>query len=256
MILRLIRVTLHLVTALWTCAVIFPFTDAPGRAWRKRHWSGQLLDMCRVKLTVERRGTADGGTHALAICNHISWLDIFVINSMLPTAFVAKSDIRDWPLIGWLCSVTDTIFISRGRMRDVRRIFENLVEGLKRGEHIAFFPEGTTASQGSILPFHANLFEAAIDAGVPVQPYALRYLDARGAYHAGVDFIGEMTFAESMLLILRGEPIHAELILLPLIESAGMHRRELAQAAHDATALPPRARPARRVQNASADRAR
>ena len=238
MILRLIRVLLHLITALWTCAVIFPFTDAQGRAWRKRHWSGQLLAMCRVNLTVTRRSGAgaDNDTHALAICNHISWLDIFVINAMLPSGFVAKSDIRDWPLIGWLCSVTDTIFIARGRMRDVRRIFENLVEGLKRGEHIAFFPEGTTASQGAILPFHANLFEAAIDAGVPVQPYALRYLDAGGNYHPGVDFVGEMTFAESMLTILRGEPIEAELILLPLIDSAGLHRRELAQAAHDAVA--------------------
>lgn len=236
MIFRLIRVLLHLVTALWTCAVIFPLTDAQGRAWRKRHWSGQLLAMCRVELAIDRRTETDSTTHALAICNHISWLDIFVINSMLPSGFVAKSDIRDWPLIGWLCSVTDTIFIARGRMRDVRRIFENLVEGLKRGEHIAFFPEGTTAAQGAILPFHANLFEAAIDAGVPVQPYALRYLDAEGKYHPSADFIGEMTFAESMLTILRGAPLRAELIVLPLIDSTGLHRRELAQAAHDAVA--------------------
>jgi 1-acyl-sn-glycerol-3-phosphate acyltransferase len=155
---------------------------------------------------------------------------------MQPTGFVAKSDIRDWPLIGWLCSVTDTIFIARGRMRDVRRIFESLVDGLKKGERIAFFPEGTTAGQGAILPFHANLFEAAIDAGVPVQPYALRYLDEQGNYHPSADFLGEMTFVESMLVILRGAPIRAELIVLPAIASAGMHRRELAQAAHDAVA--------------------
>jgi len=238
MILRLIRVILHLITALWTCAVIYPFTDAHGRAWRKRHWSAQLLAMCRVTLTITKRASdaAVMPAHALAICNHISWLDIFVINSMQPTGFVAKSDIRDWPLIGWLCSVTDTIFIARGRMRDVRRIFENLVESLKKGERIAFFPEGTTAAQGTILPFHANLFEAAIDAGVPVQPYALRYLDAQGNYHPGADFLGETTFVESMLTILRGAPIHAELIVLPVIESAGMHRRDLAQAAHDAVA--------------------
>ncbi len=236
MILRLLRVILHLITALWTCAVIFPFTDAHGRAWRKRHWSGQLLDMCRVSLVIDRRAEAKENAHALAVCNHISWLDIFVINAMRPSDFVAKSDIRDWPLIGWLCSVTGTIFIARGRMRDVRRIFENLVQGLKGGQHVAFFPEGTTASQGAILPFHANLFEAAIDAGVPVQPYALRYRDADGDDHSGVDFVGETTFVESLLTILRGKAIHAELIVLPLIDSSGMHRRELAQAAHDAVA--------------------
>src|SRR5579872_6317246 len=127
MLLRLIRVTLHLITALWTTAVVFPLTDAKGRAWRKRHWSGQLLAMCRLNLTIDRRGSQDAEVRAQWVCNHISWLAIFVINSVLATGFVAKSDIRDWPLIGWLCSVTDTIFIARGRMRDVRRIFENLV---------------------------------------------------------------------------------------------------------------------------------
>jgi 1-acyl-sn-glycerol-3-phosphate acyltransferase len=234
--LRVIRVILHLITALWTCAVVFPFADAAGRAWRIRHWSGQLLAMCSLTLQIERRADHEIGRPALAVSNHVSWLDIFVINSMQPTHFVAKSDIRDWPLIGWLCATAGTIFIARGRMRDVRRIFENLVASLRAGDHVAFFPEGTTASQGAILPFHANLFEAAIDAGVPIQPYALRYLDPQGRLHPNVDFVGDMSFAESMLAILRGEPILAQLIVLPLLESNGAHRRELAQAAHDAIA--------------------
>lgn len=235
-ILRVVRVILHLITALWTCALIFPFTDAAGRAWRVRHWSGQLLAMCRLTVQIERSGGQETSVPALAVCNHVSWLDIFVINSMQPTHFVAKSDIRDWPLIGWLCATAGTIFISRGRMRDVRRIFENLVASLRAGDHVAFFPEGTTASQGTILPFHANLFEAAIDAGVAIQPYALRYLDAQGRLHPSVDFVGDMSFAESMLAILRGDPIVAHLMVLPLLESAGAHRRDLALAAHDAIA--------------------
>ena len=233
-VLRVIRVLLHLITALWTCALIFPFIDAAGRAWRVRHWSGQLLAMCRLTVHIERRGDLQPGSPALAVSNHVSWLDIFVINSMQPTHFVAKSDIRDWPLIGWLCATAGTIFIARGRMRDVRRIFENLVASLRAGDHVAFFPEGTTASQGTILPFHANLFEAAIDAGVPIQPYALRYLDTQGRLHPNVEFVGDMSFAESLLAILRGEPIVARLILLPLLDSTGTHRRDLAQAAHDA----------------------
>ncbi|HEY8025535.1 MAG TPA: lysophospholipid acyltransferase family protein [Burkholderiaceae bacterium] len=233
-VVRVIRVILHLITALWTCAAIFPFTDNAGRAWRIRHWSGQLLAMCRLTVHVDRRAADDVGKPALAVCNHVSWLDIFVINSMQPTHFVAKSDIRDWPLIGWLCATAGTVFIARGRMRDVRRIFENLVASLRTGDHVAFFPEGTTASQGQILPFHANLFEAAIDAGVPIQPYALRYLDRQGRLHPSVDFVGDMSFAESMLAILRGDKIVAQLIVLPPLDSNGAHRRELAQAAHNA----------------------
>ncbi len=99
-----------------------------------------------------------------------------------PCRFVAKSDIRDWPLIGWLCDKAGTVFIARGKQRDVRRIYQGLVTSIRAGERIAFFPEGTTVGQGTLLPFHANLFEAAIDA-VPVQPYALRYVDQDGRLH-------------------------------------------------------------------------
>ncbi|MDB5763977.1 MAG: plsC2, partial [Herminiimonas sp.] len=169
--------------------------------------------------------------------NHVSWLDIFVINSLQPCRFVAKSDIRDWPLIGWLCDKSGTVFIARGRQRDVRRIFEGLVAGIREGERVAFFPEGTTAAQGTLLPFHANLFEAAIDAKVPIQPYALRYVDAAGNLHSATDFIGDMTFAQSMIAILRVRKITAQLMLLPAIETTGAHRRELAAAARRSIAV-------------------
>jgi 1-acyl-sn-glycerol-3-phosphate acyltransferase len=101
---------------------------------------------------------------------------------------------------------------------------------------VAFFPEGTTASQGELLPFHANLFEAAIDAGVPVQPLALRYVDAGGALHHSVDFIGEMTFAESIVAILSGPAVTARVAIMPAIDTVGAHRRELAEVAHGAVA--------------------
>jgi 1-acyl-sn-glycerol-3-phosphate acyltransferase len=231
---RLVRILLHLITALWTCAAVFPFTDGAGRAWRIRHWSGQLLTICRVQVEIDGAASLQQGLHALLVSNHVSWLDIFVINSIYPCRFVAKSDIRDWPLIGWLCERAGSVFIARGRLRDVRRIFQDLVVSLQRGEHIAFFPEGTTAAQGGLLPFHANLFEAAIDAQVPVLPCALRYVDTQGCLHPTVDFIGDMSFAESMIAILRGGRIIARLAVLPMIASAGAHRRELAEQARTA----------------------
>ena len=94
----------------------------------------------------------------------------------------------------------------------------------------------TTAAQGTILPFHANLFEAAIEAKVPIQAFAIRYVDAKGALHHAVDFTGDMTFAASMNLILRGGKITAELRQLPLISTDAAHRREVAQAARLAIA--------------------
>lgn len=231
---RLFRIIAHLFVGLWTCAFVFPFTDAAGRHWRIRRWSIKVLAICRVTVEASNPCKNDIASPALIIANHVSWLDIFVINSVEPCRFVAKSDIRDWPLIGWLCAQADTIFIARGKQRDVRRIFQGLVSSIHAGERVAFFPEGTTAAQGDILPFHANLFEAAIDAHVPIQPYALRYVDAKGQFHSAADFIGDMTFAQSMIAIMKAAPMKAELIQLESIETAGIHRRILAATAHAA----------------------
>jgi len=231
--LQLARVVLHLLQGLVTCALVFPLAGPALRERCIRSWSAKLLGICGVRLSVSG---ALSDAPALIVCNHVSWLDIFAINSLRPCRFVAKSDIRDWPLVGWLCERSGTIFIARGRQRDVRRIFQGLVNSIHAGERVAFFPEGTVSLQGTVLPFHANLFEAAIDADVPVQPYALRYLDRHGRPHPAVEYVGDTTFVQSMLTILRHRDIRAELLLLPTLSSNGAHRRELAAAAHDAIA--------------------
>lgn len=234
--LRLARVAMHLLRGLVTCALVFPRASAAARLTLVRRWSGQLLTICKVRFeVVDTRGAAAPAfdhQRALVVANHVSWLDIFVINAMQPCRFVAKSDIRDWPLLGYLCAQANTIFISRGSPRDVRKTFKNLVASIEAGERVAFFPEGTTAPQGTLLPFHANLFEAAIDAHVPIQPLALRYVDAAGALYAGVDYIGDTTFAESMMTILRGPQVRAQIMVLPPIASDGITRRVLAAATH------------------------
>lgn len=232
----LARLAVHLMVGLLKVALLFPFLSADGRNRRVQRWSRQLVAICGVKMRFDHSLQMKSASPALIICNHISWLDIFVINTLHPCRFVAKSDIRSWPLIGWLCEHTGTIFIARGKARDVRRIYEGLVKSIHDGERVAFFPEGTTAPQGTVLPFHANLFEAAIEAEVPVQPYAIRYVDADGSLHSSADFIGEMTFVESVIAIMKSGGMTAELVRLPPIATEGAHRRELAKRAHEAIA--------------------
>jgi 1-acyl-sn-glycerol-3-phosphate acyltransferase len=183
---------------------------------------------------VEREDGAQPLAHALIVSNHISWLDIFVINSVHPCRFVAKAEIRAWPVLGWLVAQAGTVFIARGNRRDLRHIFKGLVDVLGQNQRVAFFPEGTTASQGQLLPFHANLFEAAIDARAAVQPVALAYLDGKGGWHPAVDYVGETTFVDSILRILGGPPMTARLQCLAPIPAEGAHRRELARAAQQA----------------------
>ena len=229
---RLARVLLHLATGLATCALVFPWLGLAARNRRIQRWSRELLGICGI--TVELAPGVAALEHAMIVANHVSWLDIFAINAVLPARFVAKAEIRAWPVLGWLAARAGTVFIARGNRRDLRHIFKGLVASLQAGERVAFFPEGTTAAQGSLLPFHANLFEAAIDARALVQPYALRYLDAQGGLHPNVDFIGDMSFAESMVKILGGGPIRARLTCVEPIDAGGAHRRELAAQAEQA----------------------
>jgi 1-acyl-sn-glycerol-3-phosphate acyltransferase len=238
---RLMMVVLHILKGLAICTFILPGSASSSQQkWIKR-WSCELLDICRVRMEmIDRDGlplapknVAPDTKHNVLVANHVSWLDIFVINAMEPCRFVAKSDIRDWPVLGYIARSVNTVFIARGKARDVRNAFHNLVESLKAGDRVAFFPEGTTSAQGAILPFHANLFEAAIDANVPVQPVALRYLDPQGKLYSGANFIGDMGFVESLLIILKGPTIRAQIIVLPSISSDIGNRRMLALTTHD-----------------------
>ncbi|MFA9216125.1 MAG: lysophospholipid acyltransferase family protein [Sphingomonadaceae bacterium] len=232
---RLVRVLLHVLVGMSTCAVLFPWLGKDGRDGHIRRWSRRLLALCNV--TVELApGSAPVLEQAAVVANHVSWLDIFVILSLYPSRFVAKAEIRSWPLAGWLAQKAGTVFISRGSKRDLRHIFKGLVHSLQAGERVAFFPEGTTAPQGSLLPFHANLFEAAIDAKAPLQAMALTYHEGANSTHPSVDFIGETTFAESIMLILNGPPVVARLAVLAPVSSEGAHRRTLAESTHAAVA--------------------
>lgn len=232
--LRLARVMVHLAAGLATCALVFPLASLRTRERLTRRWSRKLLGLCRVR--VEQVDGAPVLEHALIVANHVSWLDIFVINALHPCRFVAKAEIRSWPVLGWLAAAAGTVFIARGNRRELRHIFKGLVTVLQQGQRVAFFPEGTTSSQGEVLPFHANLFEAAIDARVAVQPYALSYVDANGTFHPSVDYIGDTSFVDSLFTILEGRPVIARLQCLAPIDATGAHRRELAQAAEDAVA--------------------
>jgi 1-acyl-sn-glycerol-3-phosphate acyltransferase len=176
---RLARVFLHLFTGLATCALVFPWAGEALRDRMIERWSRQLLAICGV--SVGEVGGSPALAHAMIVANHISWLDIFVINALHPCRFVAKSEIRAWPVLGWLVDKAGTVFIARGNRRELRNIFKGMVAALEAGQRVAFFPEGTTAAQGQVLPFHANLFEAAVDSRVPVQPYALRRRFRRAA---------------------------------------------------------------------------
>ena len=231
--LRKTALVLHLLRGLVTCAVLFPWLGVESRQWHIRRWSRRLLRICGVTLEVQGLQPGQAMPHgAMVVSNHISWLDIYVINSWHPVRFVAKSEIRDWPVIGWLCGQTGTIFIERARKRDAHRVLHAITDVMLQGDLVCVFPEGTTTDGSSVLPFHANLMQAPISGGLPVQPVGLAYLDAATGQPAlAPAYIGDLTLLQCLDAILRAPPITARLCFAPALTATSASRRDLAEAA-------------------------
>ncbi|WP_153100865.1 lysophospholipid acyltransferase family protein [Paraburkholderia hayleyella] len=229
---RKARLMLHLAKGYWLVTVRFPRASAARQDALNQAWSRDVLRLCGIRLVVHHDAARiDQGV--LMVSNHVSWMDISVINAWRPTPFVSKAEVRHWPLVGWLAQRVGTVFIQRENRRDARRIMHELAERLTAGERMCLFPEGTTSSGTALLPFHANLLQAAVSAACPVQPVCLMYEDAAGRQSAAPAYIGEMSLAASLDAILRQGPLTAHLhIGQPL--DAGTNRRQLAQRAQAA----------------------
>jgi 1-acyl-sn-glycerol-3-phosphate acyltransferase len=194
-----------------------------------------LVAACGVAVRVRAHPGA-GPLEALApgsflVANHISWIDIFIIDSRCPASFVAKAEIADWPLVGTLVARTGNLFIERGRRHAVHRMIERLVHERGAGARVAVFPEGTTSDGRRLLPFHANLVEAAVRAGAPVVPLGLRYTTPEGGHAQAVEYIGDTTFVQSLLSIMARPRILCELHLLAPIATEGLRRHDIVERA-------------------------
>ena len=225
----------HIVAGLFTCALVFPFCRPAARLGHIQRWSARLLRICGVTLDIVA-APDNGSSRAMIVANHISWLDIFVLNARQPCQFIAKSEVRRWPVMGWLAARAGTIFIERGKARALTPLLQQVALCLENGSQIAYFPEGTSAPHGAMQKFHPALFEAACGAGLPVQPVALAYVGEQGAAHRGAEYVGDTTFVQSIARILSGPPIIARIAYLRHIDSHGRDRGELALAAQNAVA--------------------
>jgi 1-acyl-sn-glycerol-3-phosphate acyltransferase len=173
---------------------------------------------------------------ALVVANHVSWLDVYVLNAGAPARFVAKSETRGWPVVGTIASTFDSIFIVRGSFRDAARVAREVGAALRNGDRVVVFPEATTTDGSELRRFHHAMFQAAVDAGVPVEPVALSYLDEHGRRSEAAPFVDDMTFGESLLRVLAAPCVRAELVFGEPISVAGRTRREVARLAHAAIA--------------------
>lgn len=227
--LRLLRVGLHLTVGAVKVLIVFPLVSAGRRRRMKARWSRRLLEHLGIEL--RHRGGWPGG---LLVANHISFLDIYVLNAITPVAFVAKVEVRNWPLLGWLAKRNDTLFLERGSRAAAQRARNELTGLLQSGGCAGVFPEGTSTLGKNVLPFHAALFQAAIDAGVTVTPVALRYRQADGQRSEAPAYIGDITLWQCLVAVASCDRLIAEVEVLAPLPSSGTGRKQLAARAHHA----------------------
>jgi len=228
---RLVALILWVIIGLATVMMVFPMLTARWRQWAIKHWSRGLLACCGVK--VRRQGEPKLTGAVLWVANHVSWVDIFVLDSVRAAAFIAKSDIRQWPLLGWLVAGAGTLFIERGRRHAVRVVGHQMKHRFDAGEAVGLFPESTTSDGFDVMPFHTSLFEPALRAGVDVQPIALLYKH-QGRRTSRYAFVGDQNLLHNVWNLLTSTGTVVEMVFCPVITAAECAELGRARVAHRA----------------------
>jgi 1-acyl-sn-glycerol-3-phosphate acyltransferase len=224
---RLMRLVVHMLHGMWVVTFRLRGGDADRRHAAIQWWSAKSLQVLGVQ--AQPQGIPRPGA-SLLVANHVSWLDIAAIHSVCPRArFVAKTEVKNWPLMGWLAERTGTLFIERGSKRDALRVVHHMAELMREGETIALFPEGTTSRGENLLPFHANLLQAAIATEVPVQPAAVRYTQPGLRNSPAAEFVDDMTLIQSLWAVARARELTVRVSFLTSEGSRHADRRALAE---------------------------
>lgn len=234
---RGLRLFLHLLWGI-PAAALLPLLPLHARNRLVRFWSRSLLALLNVRLRCCGSVPADLSANRIVVANHLSWLDIFAINSVHATRFIAKAEIRHWPVLGWLAHQSGALFIRQKSRRDALRIVDQVRAALQPDTWLGFFPEGGIGNGEALQTFHAALFEPVTACQARLSAIAIRYIYPDGSVAEAASYFG-INLATSALRILGARAIIAELDFTAPIETAGKTRRQLKEDARGqiATAL-------------------
>lgn len=229
---RLIQLTLQLIVGIFLALKYSHLVEdgIPAEKYQqiKQRWNRKTCHILGLRIQVEGDIPANS---SLLVSNHISWLDIPLLSSLLPVNFLSKDGVRRWPVIGWLAWKSGTLFIKRGNDGAANQANLEITRHLKVDQNVLIFPEGTTTDGSRIRRFHPRLFAVAIDNSISIQPVGIHYPDGNGENSHIAAFIDNEPFTSNLWKIL-GEPsIQANVYFLPIIMSGhDTHRRALAEA--------------------------
>ncbi|MFF4503272.1 lysophospholipid acyltransferase family protein [Streptomyces sp. NPDC001401] len=195
-----------------------------------KRWCRWIVRAAGVQVRITGTAAPTGGL--LLVANHISWLDIPLLAAVRPARMLAKSDIRGWPVAGWLTARSGALFIDRNRLRALPQTVAQIADALRSGHAVGVFPEGSTWCGRAQGNFRRAAFQAALDAGVPVQPVRLHYRITGGTPSTAPAFIGDDSLLASVWRVVSARGLVAEVDVRDAI-APGTHpdRRSLARAA-------------------------
>lgn len=227
--LRLLRLVLHIlngmVLTLLLAGLLRVSFNTPFYQRLTQWWLRKITQILGIRVTVTGEPAGNG---VLMVANHVSWLDIALLGGYAKPRFLSKHEVRHWPVIGWLADKAGTLFISRGKAGAAAQASATIQQALQAGRAVLLFPEGTTSTGNDVRTFHARLLAPALDAGLPVQPVALRYPGADGLTHPLVPYVDQQSLWDNLQGLLGEAALHAEIHFLPPIPSVGVERKRLA----------------------------
>ena len=204
--------------------------EAPP-AHRRRRW---FAESCRrllrvLDVSVEQRGQLPD--RGILVCNHLSYLDVLVLGALASPIFVAKKEVRGWPVFGWFARAAGTIFVDRSRRLDVGATNQRMEAALEEGALVVIFPEGTTSNGQAILPFRSALLHPAANRNVELSAGFFEYAIDEGNVAEEICYWRDMTLVPHLLNLLGKGRITAQ-IQFKSVDSASRDRKALASQLH------------------------
>ena len=220
-----------LIKTLWL-VYNFPKKNQQQRSQDLKKIALHLLNTLHVKLETHDSSNLSTLAAKLVVANHVSWLDIFVLLSQCQGGFIAKDNIRNWPIIGWLAKQSGAIFINRNSRSVINSINQSIEQALIENKSVLFFPEARTSNGLNTLPFKAALFQSAAVTHSPVQSMAIRYYDYNGQRTTQVAYVGDTNLFVSLWRITGLREIKVKVDYGPLLNTnadLSMDREQLKQ---------------------------
>ncbi|MGI5365856.1 lysophospholipid acyltransferase family protein [Streptomyces iakyrus] len=226
------RAVLRLTAVLLLLLAGIALTPLGGRipASVVRRWCRWIVRAAGVRVRITGAAAPTGGL--LLVANHISWLDIPLLAAVRPARMLAKTEVRHWPVAGAVAARGGTLFIDRDRLRALPDTVARIAGALREGAAVAAFPEGSTWCGRAQGTFRRAVFQAALDAGVPVQPVRIGYRLSGGRATTAPAYVGDDTLLASLWRVATARGLIAEVeVRDPLPPDAAPDRRTLARAA-------------------------